>query len=62
MLRKLRLEKEISQRNLGKEFNVSNQTVSSWETGTNEPDYDTLIKIAEYFNVTVGFLLGVEDL
>ena len=62
ILKQLRLEKGLSQRMLGEDLGVVNQTVSFWEIGTNEPDYDMLIKIAEYFNVTVGYLLGVEEI
>ena len=62
ILKTLRLEKGISQRKLGEELGVVNQTVSFWESGAREPDFDTLIKITEYFNVTVGYLLGVEEI
>ncbi len=61
-LKKLRLEKHLSQRKFGEIMGVVNQTVSSWEVGIREPDYDTLIKIAQYFEVSVGFLLGVEEI
>ncbi len=59
-LKELRIIKGISQRKLGEIFGVANQTISSWEKGINEPDLDTLLKIAEYFQVSVGFLLGTE--
>lgn len=56
-LKILRLEKGISQRKLGEIFNVVNQTVSFWETGSREPDLDTLVKIAEYFSVSIDYLV-----
>ena len=56
-LKLLREEKNISQRKLGEDLGVVNQTVSFWETGSREPDLDTLIEIAEYFDVSVDFLL-----
>lgn len=59
-IKELRLEEGISQRELGKRLNVCNQTVSFWEGGQREPDLDTLIKIANYFQVTTDFLLGIE--
>lgn len=62
ILKELRLEQGISQRKLGEDFGVANQTISTWETGLREPDLDTLVKIAKYFNVTVGYLLGVEEI
>lgn len=56
-LKELRLELGFSQRKLGEIFNVCNQTVSFWETGSREPDLDTLVSIARYFNVSVDSLL-----
>ena len=60
-IKELRLEEGISQLELGKRLNVCNQTVSFWECGRREPDLDTLIEIAKYFQVTTDFLLGNED-
>lgn len=57
-LRDLRVEKGLSQRELGKIFNVCNQTISFWETGSREPDLDTLVEISKYFDVTVDNLLN----
>ena len=59
-IKELRLEEGISQRELGNRLNVCNQTVSFWESGQREPDLDTLIKIAKYFQVSTDFLLGNE--
>ena len=56
-LKELRLEKNLSQRELGKIFNVCNQTISFWEIGSREPDLDTLILIAKYFEINVEELL-----
>lgn len=56
-LRELRIEKGISQRKLGEIFNVCNQTVSFWETGSREPDLDTLKAISKFFDVSVDYLL-----
>jgi transcriptional regulator with XRE-family HTH domain len=58
ILKELRLEKNISQRKLGQDLGVVNQTISFWESGSREPDLDTLVKIAQYFNVTIDYLLG----
>ena len=60
ILKQLRIERNISQRKLGEILGVVNQTISFWESGSREPDFDTLIKIAKYFNVSIGFLLGEE--
>ncbi|MDE6356362.1 MAG: helix-turn-helix domain-containing protein [Clostridia bacterium] len=60
-IKELRLEEGISQRELGNRLNVCNQTVSFWEIGQREPDLDTLLKIAKYFQVSTDYLLGNED-
>lgn len=57
-LKELRLAKKVNQQTLANHLNISRSTVSMWETGSCEPDSDTLIKIAEYFGVSVDFLLG----
>lgn len=57
-LKELRVEKGISQRKLGEDLGVVNQTISFWETGSREPDLDMLVKIAKYFNIDIDYLLG----
>ena len=57
----LRKEKQISQKSLGFIFNVCNQTISAWERGLTEPDLLHLTKIADYFQVSVDYLLGREE-
>ena len=57
ILKSLRLQRGISQRKLGEDLGVVNQTVSFWETGSREPDLDMLVEIAKYFNVDVNYLL-----
>ena len=61
-LKELRTEKGLSQRKLGEILGVCNQAVSFWETGSREPDLDTIIKIADFFDVSVDFLLGRKEI
>ena len=61
-LKELRIEKGLSQRKLGETLGVCNQTVSFWETGSREPDLDSVVKIADYFGVSTDYLLGRRDL
>jgi len=61
-LKELRLEKGMSQFELGQVFSVDNRTVSTWENSIHEPDFDTIIKIAKYFDVTTDYILGNSDL
>lgn len=61
VLKDLRISFNLSQRQLGDDLGVCNQTVSFWESGRSEPDLDTVVAIAKYFNVTTDFLLGNES-
>ncbi len=60
-LKQLRTERKISQEELGTLFNLSKSTISLYESGKREPDYNTLTKLADYFKVTTDFLLGRID-
>lgn len=56
-IKELRKEKNLTQEQLAEQLNVSCRTISRWETGSNLPDVDILIVIAEYFQVELGELL-----
>lgn len=60
-LRELRKEKGISLKELGIAMGVAESTMSLYENGKRQPDYETLLKLAEYFNVTVDYLLRGND-
>lgn len=45
---------------LGIEIGVAESTISQYETGKRQPDYETLLKLSEYFGVSVDYLLGRE--
>ena len=51
----------MSQLFLGTELNMGQNTISQYETGTREVSYAALIAIADYFNVSVDYLLGRTD-
>ena len=57
-LKELRKKKGISQLRLATELNTTQNTISRYETGEREPGIDELIKIADFFNVSVDFLIG----
>lgn len=61
VLKELRNEKGLSQKQLAKELGVLERTISYWESGSRECDFDTLILIAKFFEVSTDFLLGLED-
>ncbi len=50
-LRELRKEKNLTQEDLAEKMNVSRRTVSRWETGSNMPDLDVLVELADYYDV-----------
>lgn len=57
MLRTLRKNRGITMRALGEYLGVSEGAISQYETGKREADFETLLKIAEYFDVSVDYLL-----
>ena len=59
-LKTLRNEKGITQEQLAKKFNVSNRSVSRWETGTNLPDISLLVEIADFYDVDVREIIDGE--
>ena len=60
ILSELIKEKDISQNQLAKVLNVKQQTISKYIYGIVEPGIDTILKIADYFDVTTDYLFGRE--
>lgn len=56
-LKELQKQKGISQLKLAMDLSMNQNTISRYETGEREADYKTLIKIADYFNVSIDYLL-----
>ena len=57
-LKNLREERKISQQKLAIELNVSQASISKYEKGLAEPDIPMLCTIAEFFHVSVDYLIG----
>lgn len=57
-LRKLRLEKGVSQMQLANAVWVTQQSINKYENHNIEPDIATLIKLADYFSTSVDYLIG----
>lgn len=57
-LRALRLEKNESLEKIAKYLNVTIQTISNYETGKRDMTPDTIIKLANYYDVSTDYLLG----
>lgn len=60
-LKELREKRRLSQITLAMELNLNQNSISRYETGEREADYATLIAIADYFGVSVDYLLGRTD-
>jgi len=60
-LKELRLAKGLTQLELAKILRVDKTTVTYWENGTNETNFETLMKIAKFFEETTDYLLGMTD-
>ncbi len=60
-LKNLRESKDLTQLKLSKILNISNSTLSQYEAGNRSPGDDIKKKIADYFSVTVDYLLGRTD-
>ena len=56
-LKYLRTKNNISQLKLSIDLNLNQNSISRYETGVREADYKTLIKIADYFDVSIDYLL-----
>ncbi len=56
-LKELRKKKGISQLKLAMDCNMNQNTISRYETGEREAGYETLIRFADYFDVSVDYLL-----
>ena len=60
-LKELRKKRKISQLKLALDLNMNQNTVSRYENMEREADYETLIQIADYFDVSLDYLLGRTD-
>ena len=60
-LKELRKERKITQLKMAMDLNMSQNSISRYETGERQADYETLIKFADYFNVSIDYLLERTD-
>ena len=60
-LKKLRKKKNISQLKLALDLNMNQNAISRYENLEREADYETLIKFADYFGVSLDYLFGRSD-
>ena len=60
-LKELRKIRNISQLKLAMDLGMNQNSISRYENGSREADYATLIKFADYFNVSIDYLLERTD-
>lgn len=57
-LKELRRQKRVTQLKLALDLNMNQNSISRYENGEREADYATLIAFADYFDVSIDYLLG----
>lgn len=57
----LRTKKSVTQLTIAEYLDVTPRTIRFYETGERKPDFDGLIKLADYFNVSIDYLVGRSD-
>ena len=60
-MKNLRIERNLTLKEFGSIFGISKQSASKWEAGINLPSISNLFDIAETFNVSIDYLLGLSD-
>ena len=60
-LKKLRSDKNLTQKDLADQLHVTFQTISKWENDENEPDISTLKELAKLYECSIDYLLSEED-
>lgn len=60
-LKEIRTKNNVSQIKLAAAIGVSRSTIAMWETGGSQPDNDNLLLLANYFDVSIDFLLGRKE-
>lgn len=57
-LKELRKKLKLSQQEFGNQFGISQRLIANYENGVNKPDYTLLIKFADFFGVSVDYLIS----
>lgn len=61
-LRKLRIERELSQEQLAEAMGLSRQSISKWEQGVSTPDIDNFMKLAEFYSMPIEHLIKAGEI
>ena len=60
-LRELRKERHVTQKDMGEILGIQLRYYQCYESGDRRPDYEKLVALADYFDVTTDYLLGRSD-
>jgi transcriptional regulator with XRE-family HTH domain len=60
-IKELREEKQISQKKLAEIIGTSQRNIGRWENEENEPSYLQIVKLADFFECSIDYLVGRED-
>lgn len=60
-IKDLREDMDLKQKDVAKVVKIDQRTLSNYETGNTYPDSRAIVKLAEFFNVSTDYLLGVSD-
>lgn len=60
-LKELREQKGVTQLRMSFDLNINQNTISRYESGTRQADYDALVKLADYFDVSIDYILYRTD-
>ena len=60
-LRKIREERKVNQLKIAMDLEISQESISKYETGVSFPSKVILLKLADYFNCSIDFLMGRTD-
>ena len=60
-IRDLREDNDLTQKQVAKELNCSQQVYSNYELGQRDIPTDILIKLSKFYNVSVDYILGITD-
>jgi len=61
-LKELRMDKQLSQKELAELLSTGQSSISAWERGEREPLAHQLVELAQVFACSVDFLLGISDI
>lgn len=60
-LKKIRNEKHLNQQKVAIDLNISREALSHYENGKREPSLNMLLKMSDYFNVSINYLITGEE-